>query len=281
MELQLECLSCILRQAMDAAKMATSDEVLQKKIMDEALAVLAGYRNYVNSPALTRAVQSVVIKNTGVSDPYAGVKKDDIEVAARILPALREFLDKAENKLYWALKIVATGNVIDRAVTIAGGFEAIMDSEIRKKFAIDDFAVFEQKLTAAQNILIIGDNAGESVFDRILIEHLPSLHFTYAVRSGPALNDVTEQDAIASGLGECADIISTGCDSPGVLLDEFSQEFLDIFWGADIVISKGQGNFEALSGSGRGIFFLLKAKCTTISAAFNTGLNEYVFQCQE
>lgn len=282
MDLQLDCLACILRQVVEASRMATDDKALHGKIMDEALSRIAEYRNYKSAPALTREILSIISRHTGVSDLYAEVKNSDIEEAKEILPRLKAFLDKTDNKLYWALKIAATGNVIDRAINhAANGVETLIEKEVKRKFAIDDYAIFEEMIADARNILVIGDNAGESVFDRILIEHLPGKNFIYAVRSGPTLNDVTMEDAVRSGLDGCAKIISSGCDSPGVMLEECSREFLDVFWGADMVISKGQGNFEMLSGCGREMFFLLKLKCYAISAAMQTGLNEYVFKYQE
>jgi uncharacterized protein with ATP-grasp and redox domains len=282
MDLQLDCLACILRQVVESSRMASDDKETHEKIMDEVLTRIAGYKNYKSAPALTREILSVVSRHTGVSDLYAEVKNTDIREANEILPRLREFLNQSDDKLYWALKIAATGNVIDRAINhAANNVEALIEKEIKRKFAVDDYGIFREKIAHAQNILVIGDNAGESVFDRILIENLPGKNFTYAVRSGPVLNDVTLEDAVASGLDKCASIISSGCDSPGAILEECSPEFLDVFWGADLVISKGQGNFEMLSGCGREMFFLLKLKCVAISAEMKIGLNEYILRFEE
>ena len=282
MELQLDCLACILRQVVESSRMATDDKEMQNRVMDEALIRIADYKNYKSAPALTREILRIVSRHTGVSDLYAEIKNADITEAKEIFPRLKEFLDNSDDKLYWALKIAATGNVIDRAINhAANGVETLIEKEIKRKFAIDDYAVFKKKIEEARNILIIGDNAGESVFDRILIEHLPEKNFIYAVRSGPTLNDVTMKDAVDSGLNGCSKIISSGCDSPGVILEECSSEFLDAFWGTDMVISKGQGNFEMLYGCGREMFFLLKLKCFAITTVVQTGLNEYVLKYQE
>ena len=119
------------------------------------------------------------------------------------------------------------------------------------------------------------------MFDCLLLQQLPSLELTYAVRSAPIINDATIEDAQASGLGQYARIISTGCVAPGVLLNECSEAFLDIFYNADIVISKGQGNYETLSDCDRELFFLLKAKCPVIAGLLDMGLNEFVFKFHE
>lgn len=136
----------------------------------------------------------------------------------------------------------------------------------------------EYKLKKAKSLLIIGDNAGETVFDRVLIEDFLNLNITYAVRSEPIINDATIEDAYASGLEKCATLISTGCNAPGVILDECNEEFLNIFNNADIIISKGQGNYETLSEEKKEIFFLLKAKCPVISEKLGVSVNDYVFK---
>ena len=105
--------------------------------------------------------------------------------------------------------------------------------------------------------------------------------FQYAVRSAPVLNDATAAEALASGVGEVARVVSTGCDMPGVLLAESSDEFLDLVQNADIVISKGQGNYETLSDCPRDVFFLLKAKCPVIARSLGVELNAYVFRHRE
>ncbi len=109
----------------------------------------------------------------------------------------------------------------------------------------------------------------------MLLEQLSNLNLTYAVRNAPIINNATMEDAQASGLGQYARIVSTGCDAPGVLLDECSEAFLDIFYGADIVISKGQGNYETLSDCDRNIYFLLKAKCLVLAGLLDVGLNDF------
>jgi hypothetical protein len=130
---------------------------------------------------------------------------------------------------------------------------------------------FVSTLSSAKSILYLGDNAGESVFDKILIEAMQK-PVTYVVREHPVINDVTMEDALASGIQEVASIISSGSDAPGILLNDCSDEFRHAFENADMIISKGQGNYETLSETTRPVFFLLKAKCHVI--AHHLGVNE-------
>ena len=278
MDIYLDCLPCMLRQVLEASKMSTDNVDLHGKIMDEAINVLSQYKLYRNSPEVGRDMHRIVKAQTGVSDPYQKIKRNDIQTALRLLPKLKKFVVDKKDRIYWALKVAATGNVLDSAINSGYALEKIVNEELRKPFAICDIQVFEQQLKTAKSLLIIGDNAGETVFDCVLLEQFSHINLTYAVRSAPIINDATIEEAISSGVDRYARIISTGCDAPGVMIDECSEAFLDIFYRADIVISKGQGNYETLSDCDRDIYFLLKAKCSVLSELLGVGLNEYVFK---
>ena len=278
MEIFLDCLPCILRQVLEASRMATDNQELQADIMEESIGILSDYKKYGSSPELVSAMHQIVKCLTGVSDPYKAVKERDIKVAKEAYPLLRQFLERKQNGLYWALKIAATGNIIDSAIYNTENLQNCIEKELVKEFSVCSLDIFEEKLKSAKSILMIGDNAGETVFDRVLIEHLTGYKITYAVRSEPIINDATLQDAYDSGLNDCADIITTGCGAPGAVLNQCSTEFLSAFNSTDIIISKGQGNFEALSDCRRPVFFLLKAKCTMIAARLSVNLNDYVFK---
>ena len=278
MEIFLDCLPCMLRQGLEASRLATDKIDVQENVMEDSIQILSHFKEYSCAPDACNAIYRVVKKHTGVNDPYAAIKTRDINAAGKLLPTLHQFLQSKQNSLYWALKIAATGNIIDSAVYSGANMVEGIEKELVKEFAISDVELLEKKLKSAENLLVIGDNAGETVFDRVLAERLAPLPITYAVRSEAVINDATMEDAYASGLGDVTDIVSTGCSAPGAVLTECSEEFLQIFKHADLVISKGQGNFEALSECGRPVFFLLKAKCAMIADAFGIGLNGYVFQ---
>jgi uncharacterized protein with ATP-grasp and redox domains len=137
-------------------------------------------------------------------------------------------------------------------------------SLIEQDLGIDHFKAFKEALDEAETVLYLGDNAGESVLDTILIEEIKA-PVIYAVRDIPVLNDATHEDAVASGIAEVAEIISSGTTAPGTILRTCSNEFLEVFNTADVIISKGQGNYEALSDVDRSVFFLLRAKCPVVA----------------
>ncbi len=277
MEILLDCVPCLLEQALKGSRLATNDKKIQEEIIKDAIEILGDYKSYKTSPELARAIHQSIKLKTGLSDPYVQIKEKDLEAAKSVYPMLKDFLERVDNKLYWALKIAATGNNLDAAIYGNVDINECIEKELEKKFAINDFNIFHSKLETANSILIIGDNTGETIFDKVLIENIANINVTYAVRSEPIINDATIKEAVSSELHHVAEVISSGCNAPGLILDECSDEFLKAYRNADIIISKGQGNYEALSEV-KNIFFLLKAKCSMIAGRLNVELNDYILK---
>lgn len=275
MDIGLECLACALNQTITASRLSTDDEKLHDNIVEEMMQVLSQAKDYTFAPELFRQAQRIIIKHSGVIDPYKEIKKMHIEAVLEYYPHLLSFLESKEDQLYWALKIAAVGNSIDLAMFSEIDIDNIIQKELESLFVKDDYIYFKEKLKKAKNILILADNAGESVFDRILIDYLSDLTITYAVRDQPIINDVIIEDAIASKIK--ANIISSGSTSSGTIISESTEEFLSVYQQADIVISKGLGNYETLSDEKREIFFLFKAKCPLISRLLNVRQGDYLF----
>lgn len=259
--------------------MATDRTEVHEQIMEEATKILAGYKEFPNSPALASVLHAVVKKQTGVADPYHEVKRANIQEALAVYPFLQSFLAEQTDRLYWALKIAATGNIIDAAVGKTRNLKEILEQELAKQFALCDLEQFKKELATAGHLLIIGDNAGETVFDRLIMEYFSDLTITYAVRGEPVINDATVEDVRVSGFAPRINVVSTGGRSPGLILDECAEEFRALFYRADLVISKGQGNYEALMDEERrSLYFLLKAKCPMLAEKLGVQVNDYVFK---
>jgi uncharacterized protein with ATP-grasp and redox domains len=279
MKLFLDCLPCLLRQTLEASYMVTDDELIQETIMDEALETLLEYRKYNFAPELCEIMHSIVKRHSGVADPYAKIKTKDITEALKLEPLIKDFAEKGNDFLLKALKVSATGNIMDSALYNNLDIESCIIEEMEKPFAICDNNEFEKELSKNKTVLIIGDNAGEVVFDKVLAEYISRNHkVIYAVRDKPIINDATIEDALKTGIEEYSELISTGCKMPGAVFEACSTKFQEIFNNADVIISKGQGNFEALSETKRSIYFLLKAKCHRIAKALDVEINEYVFK---
>ena len=204
-------------------------------------------------------------------DPFKEIKNKCTDILLSNYQRYQERIRNADNSIYEALRLAALGNAID--------FGANPEFDLQKELAelntkdfdtclFDDFAGAIEKAT---RILLIADNAGETVFDRLLIEQI-NLPTFYAVRSRPIINDATYDDARRAGIHKKAKIIASGCDAPGTIIKMCSDEFIRAFTDADVVISKGQGNYETLSDQKRKIFFLLKIKCPVIAQDINLKL---------
>ena len=132
-----------------------------------------------------------------------------------------------------------------------------------------NYHAFAQAVRSCRRILYLCDNAGEIVFDRVLLETLRDLgkDVTAVVKGSPVINDATLDDARAAGLQECSTVIDNGSDGIGTLLEACSELFLDAYRTADLIISKGQANFETLVQNGdERIFFLFKVKCPVVAS---------------
>ncbi len=259
--------------------MASDDEATQGRIMDEALLTLTRHQSYASAPAMAQVMHDIVKQQTSSADPYREIKSRDMTAALRLEPLLRRFAGSGPDALLRVLKVSATGNVMDSALYGDLDIESCVKEELDKPFALCDLDAFRTDLREARTVLIIGDNAGEAVFDKVLADRLArGRDVIFAVRARPIINDVTADDARFIGMDAHATIVSTGCAAPGTVLDSCSEEFLTLFDRADLVVSKGQGNFEALSEAPRKLYFLLKAKCPKIAHELNVEVGDYVFK---
>jgi uncharacterized protein with ATP-grasp and redox domains len=279
MKMQLDCMPCFLRQALEASRIVTDDLRLQTEVLKEALKIIGNFETYRYAPEVGREVHGLVKRLTGVADPYRQIKQNNWKLAERYYPEVKQYLWGKGGKLDWALKIAAVGNNLDAAIYQEVTDVKLFERELAKEFTVSDLNRWEERMKTAKRLLIIGDNAGETVFDRILIEHMLHLDVTYAVRNAPIINDATIEDALAARLDRHARIIASGCDAPGLILDECNAEFLEAYQQADLVLSKGQGNYETLSETvDREIFFLLKAKCPVIASDLKVDVGAYIFK---
>jgi uncharacterized protein with ATP-grasp and redox domains len=208
---------------------------------------------------------------TGIQDPYKEIKRESTQKALTLYPSLKNEVKKGKDTLLTAIRIAIAGNVIDFGANRHFNIEQEIDEILRKDFAICDYEKFKAQLSESSEILFIGDNAGECVFDRVLIEEMKK-PVTYIVRDVPVINDATYEDAVQAGIDKVATIISSGTDAPGTILGTCNAEFKEIYNNSEFIISKGQGNYEALSNERRPLFFLLKAKCRVI--ANDVGVDE-------
>ena len=268
MRVCLECVPCFLRQALEAVKMSTHDEAVREKALREVLTYLLNVEWTKTLPELGTNVHRIIKKATKNVDPYRHLKEKYNKIAQGLYPELRLLVENSRNPLLTAVKSAVAGNAIDFGPRTDIDLESEVQNILKGELATNDVDQLRNSLLKSKRVLYLADNAGETFFDRILIETIlkQNVEVTYAVKDAPILNDATFQDAEIAGISQMVKAISIGTDCTGVLFKECSDEFLDEFAKADLIISKGQGNYESLNDvKGKEIFFLLKIKCPIIA----------------
>ncbi|MBN1127641.1 MAG: DUF89 family protein [Chitinispirillaceae bacterium] len=273
----LECLPCFVNQALSSLKRANSTPEQTEKVMRAVFTELAALDFSASPPVTGTKIYRIIRTMVRSADPFAHDKKQYNALALSLVPEMQQVITQAPDPFLAALKLAIAANIID-----FGKNGSLSESEVRacldraSDARIDEDAALrlQHAVVEAQSVLYLCDNAGEIVFDRLLIEHLPHSKITCAVRGAPAINDATMEDANEAGLTELVSVISNGSDAPGTILADCSEEFHRAFDAADLVIAKGQGNFETLSDvHDKRLFFLLQIKCPVIArdSGFPTG----------
>jgi uncharacterized protein with ATP-grasp and redox domains len=268
MRIYLDCIPCLVRQALDSARLITDDEVIQEEVLREVLRLASKMVLYQTPPAMAQKIHRVIRELTGVQDPYLQVKNRFNKFALKMYPDMKERIETSADPLETAVRLAIAGNIIDLGVK-SGLAESQVETTITRSLTesldMEALEEFRNATAQAKDILYLGDNTGEIVFDRLLIEQLPCKNITFVVKAGPIINDATMQDAEMTGLTDTVSVIDNGSDAPGTILQSCSQEFRRRFNEADLVIAKGQGNYETLSDADKNMFFVLKAKCPVIA----------------
>jgi uncharacterized protein with ATP-grasp and redox domains len=193
---------------------------------------------------------------------------------------LKALVDASSDRLSTALRVAAAGNVIDLGILAQGqvDVDAGLEELVGEGFTVDETETLQSELAQTDRVLYLVDNAGETIFDRVLIEELGDLgvRTIVAVKGQPILNDATMEDALTAGLDEVADLISNGSPMIGTQLDTCSPDFLRCFHQVDLVISKGQANFETLNETSAPVFFILRAKCPEVARELGVDLGDVV-----
>jgi len=267
MKTYLDCIPCILRQSLEAARMVSSDTDVHEKIMRNTLQWAGEMDLNQSPPAMAQRFHRYLRGMTGVDDPYRQAKDQLNQLALELVRPFQARVKADSDPLQMAVRLAIAGNIMDMGV-IGNLTEAevrqTMDDALHAPF-FGEMDKFRQAIDEAQSILYLADNAGEIAFDRLLIEQLLPKQITVVVRGAPIINDVTLIDAQTVGLDQMVEVIDNGSDAPGTILSDCSPEFRRRFAEADLIISKGQGNFETLSGETGNIFFLFKVKCPMVA----------------
>ena len=267
----LDCYPCFVRQALEAARMAGAGEQEQRRLLGLVMGELREIPLDMTPPEIAGRIHRLVRQELGEGDPYREAKQTSTQQALALYPRLRALVDASGEPFDRAVRLAIAGNIIDRGLDLDYELWETVERVLAQPFAVDDGAALRAALSGAQEVLYLADNAGETVFDRVLIEAL-DVPVRYAVKGGPILNDATLEDAVAAGVDRVAALVSTGSNAPGTILSDCSAAFRRVFDQAELIIAKGQANYETLSEAGPRLFFLLQAKCPVIARDVGAGV---------
>jgi damage-control phosphatase, subfamily I len=281
MQVTAECIPCYLQTCLNAFNKSGFPKEQQTNILNQLLPMIPQF-DQTRSPAENSTlVLHRLVELMGGQDPFLKAKKESNQQAMSMYDKMKDLINNSEDPLFTALKLAVAGNIIDFGIYLDYDLDKAVKDALENPFAIEDYQPFKDYLSKAKNILVVGDNSGEIVFDRLLIEELKKYPVTikYGVKGNFILNDATMDDAKEVGMTEVVEVINSGCNFLGTIEEKCSPEFINIFKEADLVISKGQANYESLEGSlfaENKTFFILKAKCPIVAENLNVKYGDIV-----
>lgn len=271
------CISCLLKQAPRTAELLTDDPLEIENFTVHIKNKLKTINMALPPPVHGGMIHREAETWFGVPDPYKKLKEDHIRQAASMSHELKEMISASDDPLLAAVKLAIGGNAIDFGVSRPFHLISELKGAVHRRLAIDHYRLFREKLKEAESILYLGDNAGESVLDRLLIETIGK-PVVFVARHRPAINDITVEDAKKSGLSEVATVISSGSSLPGTIPQLCHRSFREQLNKSDLIISKGQGNYETLSDENRPLFFLLMIKCPVVASDLNVPEGSFILK---
>lgn len=282
MKTYVDCLPCLLSQALRAARAATNDEAVHRQVVNAVARMIPELSLGLRPPEIAQQGYRLIYEVIGDSDPFRKAKAEANQAGLALYPHLKKLIADSEDRLLTACKLAIAGNSIDLGPDFdMGDIGDVINGSLSSPLAINDYEKFRSSINNSRHILYLGDNAGEIVFDRVLIEELHQireLDIYFVVRERPIINDATKEDALAVGMEKVARVISSGSDAPATILSQCSSEMLKLYHSADLIIAKGQGNYEALDQEQGNIFFLLRAKCPVVAGLLGVQVGDAVLK---
>ncbi|MEI7475125.1 MAG: ARMT1-like domain-containing protein [bacterium] len=279
MKTYYDCVPCMLNSLISLFKQGIIEEKHHDSVIKESMKYYSNL-NFSQSPLkVNRDLHSIVRQVCQNNDPYKPLKDKFNNEALNYLDKYTQRVQNSDNPFKIALKLAIAGNIIDFGPGHKFSVEDTVERVLNSKFINDDSDKLYEEIQKADKILYLLDNTGEIVFDSIFLNVLNRPDIILAVRHSPILNDATMEDIKLIGLDKKYKVITNGDNAPGTLLSHVSEEFLQEFNTADLIISKGQGNYEGLSGvKDKNIFFLLMAKCKIIADELGANLGDFIIK---
>ncbi|MGE0077129.1 MAG: DUF89 domain-containing protein [Bacteroidales bacterium] len=270
------CNSCFLKTYQRLFEKFNLTENQREEFLDYFQYTLEKFKNS-SSPEIQRELNRRFCIISGIDDLFKDEKVKSNHIAIELYRDWKPQVANSKNPFDQALRLSIAGNIMDYGANNDFDLMSAIRRVMFARFAIDHSKQLQNKIKEAKSILYLGDNAGEIVFDKLFIETINHPNVTYAVRGGFALNDVTLSDSSEVDINSVAKVIENGFDAPSTVLSKCSQEFLDVYNSADLIISKGQGNLEGLiKENDSRIYFLLMVKCNVIADLLNVAKGSFI-----
>ena len=282
MNITLDCLPCFVRHTIEVMRSFTVETGLADAMVRDVIRQMAEVDFALTPPEFAAEVHAMIRSRLGIADPYLQIKRDANRFAARLIPELEKRLEKSSDRLRQALLYSIAGNIIDSGVSAVTPDSEVMQSiemAEAQSPAIDHSEKLLRELRRAEKIVILGDNAGEIYFDRLLLQELKKDNITYIVKGSPILNDALHEDAIEAGIDRYSRVLDTGVAIPGTVLRKCPPAVLQAIDAADVIVSKGQANFETMGEcADPRVFFTLRAKCHVIAREIGVPQGSFVIK---
>jgi damage-control phosphatase, subfamily I len=278
-----DCTHCYLKQMLSVFRIANMSEDKIRDVMVESMMFISTLDNH-NNPSMNSSLAVLkAYEICGNYDPFHKLKVESNDFALGLESYLGDIMSNSEDRFWTALKISVAGNIIDAGITPDFDINIALNEITTKEFDHSDYDDFGHNLESAKNILILGDNSGEIVFDKFIVNELRDMGkvVTYAVKSHPCLNDATREDVEYVGMDKISNIVYTGSKFVGATLEYCSKEFVDSIRNADIIVAKGQANYESLDDNHlckNKTYFVLRAKCQCIANHLGVKLGSIVIK---
>ena len=281
MKIDKACVECIINQSVKVSIAIHADKELTRKIVSGVTLKSKDFSFDDTPPEIASYIYKYMSEVADKEDLYEDIKRLSTKKANSFLPKLQDKVKNSKDKLLTATKIAVAGNVIDLAAEVEFDLHEELDKIFDTRFDIDDFDTMKDKLSNAKDVVILGDNVGEHIFDYLFIQTLkelyPNANYHYFVRGCPIINDVTLQEAKEAGFDKLCNLVDSGVDTPGFTYKRATDKAKELFDSADLIISKGMGNYECLSPSHRSdICFLLKVKCEVVASSLKAKIGDIV-----
>lgn len=273
MKSRLDCIPCLVNQAYNVGKLIKLPKESHEKLVRESIQYISKQPFDTKAPLISKKIWQFALKQSGNSDPMASIRHYYNQQMLKLEPELTKEIENSETPLFTSLKIAIAGNIIDFGAPHTFDFEKVktkIHETLEAPLAKDHSNALFARLSESSNLMYLGDNCGEIVLDKLFIhqltKHYPRLRVTFAVRGYPVLNDVIRKDAQDVGIQKYATIVDNGDSAPSTLIEKTSPGFKASMKDSDVIIAKGQGNFEGLSEYPKQeLYYLFMSKCSYIS----------------